>query len=70
MTLNEATLGTEYVIEQIDTDDEEMNAFLFSLGCYSGEPVTLVSRKGKGRVISVKDARYCIDEELANAIIT
>lgn len=68
-TLFNAQEGKEYIIRRIDTDDEEMNAFLFSLGCYSGEPVTLVSRKGKGRVISVKDARYCIDKELANAII-
>ena len=69
-TLYNAQAGQEYIIRRIDTSDAEMNAFLFSLGCYSGEPVTLVSRKGKGRVISVKDARYCIDEELANAIIT
>lgn len=68
-TLYNAQEGKEYIIRRIDTDDEEMTAFLFSLGCYSGEPVTLISRKGKGRVIAVKDARYSIDAELANAII-
>lgn len=68
-TLYNAMEGREYIIRRIATDDEEMNAFLFSLGCYSGEPVTLISRKGRGRVISVKDARYSIDAELANAII-
>lgn len=68
-TLYNAQAGQEYIIRRINTNDAEMNAFLFSLGCYTGEPVTLISRKGKGRVIAVKDARYSIDAELANAII-
>ena len=68
-TLYNAQAGQEYIIRRIDTNDAEMNAFLFSLGCYTGESVTLISRKGKGRVIAVKDARYSIDAELANAII-
>lgn len=68
MTLKTAQEGVEYEIKRIDTDDEEMDAFLFSLGCYSGEPVTVVSRKGGSCVISVKDARYCIDNQLADAI--
>lgn len=69
MTLLKAQEGTEYIIKRIDTDDEEMNSFLFSLGCYSGEPITVVSRKRGGCVISVKDARYSIDNQLAEAII-
>ncbi len=68
MTLYEATIGTEYIIKDIVTDDEELNAFLFSLGCYSGEPITVVSRKKRNCVIAVKDARYNIDNELAKAI--
>ena len=68
MTLFDANLGEEYIIKDIITDDEELNAFLFSLGCYSGEPITVVSRKKKNCVISVKDARYNIDNELAQAI--
>ncbi len=68
MTLNEATLGTEYVIEQIDTDDEELNDFLFSLGCYGGETITVVSRLKSTCVVSIKDARYSIDNQLAEAI--
>ena len=68
MTLNDAELGVEYIIKQIDTDDEELNAFLFSLGCYSGEAITVVSRKKKSCVVSIKDARYNIDDQLANAI--
>ena len=68
MTLKNATEGKEYVIEQIDTDDEELNAFLFSLGCYSGELITMVSRKNSSCVVSIKDGRYNIDLELADAI--
>lgn len=69
MTLREATEGTEYIIRDIRTDDEELNAFLFSLGCYSGESITVVSHKRGGCVVSVKDARYSIDNQLAEAII-
>lgn len=69
MTLLNVQEGVEYIIRRIDTDDEEMNSFLFSLGCYSGEPITVVSRKRKGCVISVKDARYSIDDLLAQAIV-
>ena len=68
MTLLEANTGEEYIIRDIVTDDEELNAFLFSLGCYSGEPITVVSRRRSSCVISVKDGRYCIDRQLAEAI--
>ncbi len=68
-TLLNAEEGREYIIRRIDTDDDELNSFLFSLGCYSGEPITMVARKRSGCVISVKDARYCIDTQLANAIV-
>ncbi len=68
MNLNEAELGTEYVITKIDTGgDEEMESFLFSLGCYSGENITVVDKK-RNLVVSIKDARYNIDPELAAAI--
>ena len=69
MTLREAQEGIEYIIRQIETDDEELDSFLFSLGCYSGEPITLISRRRGGCVISIKDARYNIDNQLAKAII-
>ena len=69
MNLSKAELGREYVIQRIETDDEELNAFLFSLGCYSGEPITVVSRRRGSCVVSVKDGRYSIDKELAEAII-
>jgi len=68
MTLLEAKEGREYFIHSIATDDEDLNAFLFSLGCYSGEPVTVVASKRGSRVIAVKDARYSIDNQLAEAI--
>ena len=68
MKLTEAKEGQEYFVNSIDTDDEELNAFLFSLGCYSGEPITVVSRKRGGMVVSIKDGRYNIDNQLADAI--
>ena len=68
MNLANAQLGVEYIVQRIDTEDEELNAFLFSLGCYSGEPITVVSRRWGSCVISVKDGRYSIDNQLAAAI--
>ena len=69
MRLKDANEGQEYVIRQIETDDEELNAFLFSLGCYSGEAITVVSHLKGGCVVSIKDGRYNIDDQLAEAII-
>ena len=68
MTLLNALEGTEYTVQQIDTDDEELNAFLFSLGCYSGEPITVIAHLKGGCVVSIKDGRYNIDRQLAEAI--
>lgn len=69
MNLSMAEEGREYIIKEIKTDDEELNSFLFSLGCYSGEPITVVSHKKKSCVVSIKDGRYNIDKQLAEAII-
>lgn len=69
MNLRSAQEGKEYIVRQIDTDDEELNAFLFSLGCYSGEPITVISHLKGGCVVSIKDGRYNIDNELAEAIV-
>ena len=69
MNLTKAEEGKEYIIRRIDTDDEELDAFLFSLGCFSGEPVTVVSRRRGSCTISVKDGRYSIDDQLAEAIV-
>ena len=69
MTLKEANLGQDYIIQRLATDDEELNAFLFSLGCYSGESITVVSRLRGGCVVSIKDSRYNIDDQLAQAIV-
>ena len=69
MKLTDAVEGQEYVIRQIDTDDEEMNAFLFSLGCYSGEKITVISHIKGGCIVAIKDARYNVDQQLADAII-
>ncbi|TQQ85033.1 ferrous iron transport protein A [Peptacetobacter hominis] len=69
MNLTNAQLEKEYIIKDICTDDEELNAFLFSLGCYSGEKITVVSHFRKSYVISIKDGRYNIDKNLAEAIL-
>ena len=69
MNLTEALEEQEYVIKSIETDDEELDAFLFSLGCYSGEKITVISHLKGGCIVSIKDGRYNIDNELAEAII-
>ena len=69
MNLFQAEEGKEYMIERIETEDEQLNTFLFSLGCYSGEPITVVSRRWGGCTVSIKDGRYSIDNQLAKAIV-
>ena len=69
MNLINAEEGREYIIERVDTEDEELDAFLFSLGCYAGEPITVVSRRKGGMTVSIKDGRYNIDNDLGVAII-
>ena len=69
MKLTDAVEGKEYLIRQIDTDDEEMNAFLFSLGCYSGEKITVISHIKGGCIVAIKDARYNFDRQLSDAIV-
>ncbi len=69
MTLFDAVEGEEYIIKSVETDDEELDAFLFSLGCYSGEAITVISRLKSGCVVSIKDARYSIDKQLAQVIL-
>ena len=68
MNLREALEGKEYIIRTIQTDDGELDAFLFSLGCYSGEPITVVSRRRSNCTVAIKDGRYTIDNQLAEAI--
>ncbi len=68
MNLRNAEIGKEYIIREIVTDDEEMDAFLFSLGCYSGEPITVISHLKGGCLVTIKDARYTMDTQLAQAI--
>ena len=69
MTLLDAMNGKEYIITRINTDDDGLNAFLFSLGCYSGEPITVVSRRKNNCTVSIKDGRYNIDRQWAGAIM-
>ena len=68
MNIADAMIGEEYIVKEIQTEDEELLSFLFSLGCYSGEPITVISRIKGGCVVSIKDARYNIDTDLAKAI--
>ncbi len=69
MNLCSVEEGKEYIIERIETGDEELDAFLFSLGCYSGEPITVVAKRKSGMTVSIKDGRYNIDNQLGEAII-
>lgn len=69
MNLLQAEIGQTYIIKEIDTTDEEMNSFLFRLGCYSGEPITLISKKKKSCIVAIKDSRYGLDNQLAEAVI-
>jgi ferrous iron transport protein A len=69
MNLRNAQEGKVYIVSRIDTDDDELNSFLFSLGCYAGEPITVVSRRKSSCVVSIKDGRYNIDLDLAEAIV-
>lgn len=69
MNLKKAEEGIEYIIKDVLTNDEELDAFLFSLGCYAGEPITVISHKRGGSIVSIKDSRYSIDKYLAEAIL-
>ena len=69
MNLKSAEEGVEYIIKSIETDDEELDAFLFSLGCYGGEPITVITHRKSGCTVSIKDGRYNIDNQLAKAIM-
>lgn len=69
MSLKDANVGQTYIIENIKTNDDEVNSFLFRLGCYSGEPITIMSKKRKGIIVSIKDGRYNFDNLLAESIL-
>ena len=69
MNLKQANRGEEYIINRVETNDEELNAFLFSLGCYSGETITVIRKISGGLIVAIKNGRYTIDNQLAEAII-
>ncbi len=69
MCLFDADAGKEYLVKAILTNDDELNSFLFSLGCYEGQPVTVIAKRKGGLTVSIKDGRYSIDKALAKAII-
>ena len=68
MTLLKAREGEEYIIKNVAVDDEETEDFLFSLGCYEGEPITVISHIKGGLVVAIKDGRYTFDKVLASEI--
>lgn len=69
MTLREAEAGKTYIVKDIHTEDDDMKSFLFRLGCYEGEPITLISKKKRGCVVVIKDGRYSLDNQLAEAVV-
>lgn len=69
MTLKEAQEGKEYIVKAILTDDAELDAFLFSLGLYAGQPITVVAHRKGGSTVSIKDGRYSFDSQLTELII-
>lgn len=69
MKLKDGKPGTTYEVSEICTDDSEMEKFLFSLGCYSGEPVTVISNKKNGCIVCIRDGRYSLDKQLSEAVI-
>ena len=69
MNLRQVKEGKEYIIQKVNIDDNELNSFLFSLGCYSGEAITVIEKRRSGCIVSIKDGRYSIDMPLAEAII-
>ena len=69
MNLTSASEGTEYIVSDIVTDDEELKTFLFSLGCYAGEAITVIKRRRSGYIVSIKDGRYNIDNQIAEVIV-
>ncbi len=68
MHLYEAALGRTYLVDRLETGDAELENFLFSLGCYPGQPITLIHRRSRGCTVSIKDGRYSMDRALACAI--
>jgi Fe2+ transport system protein FeoA len=66
--LSKAEVDRQYIIKCVETTDGEMKDFLLTLGCYEGETITLISILGENYIINIKDARYSIDKELAEAI--
>ncbi len=69
MNLNQIEIGKPYIIECINIDDEELNSFLFSLGCYKGETITVISKLRSSLNVAIKDGRYNIDKNLAESIL-
>lgn len=64
-----AEVHQPYRIKEIETKEKGMKEFLFSLGCFQGEEIAVVSVLAGTYVVRIKDARYSIDADLAKAIL-
>jgi len=67
--ISHASTNATYQIKEIRTNDQELKDFLLTLGCYQGETTTVVSILSESYVILIKDARYNIDQKLAEVIL-
>lgn len=67
MSLNTAAVGQRLQVKEIQTKPKIIK-FLFSLGCYEGEEITVISKLAGNYVINIKDSRYAIDEHMAKMI--
>ena len=67
--LTKVKLNTKQIIKLIQTHDTAMRDFLFTLGCYEGQTIIVISKLSSTYVVNINDARYSIDDELAKAII-
>jgi len=68
MNVSNCELHTEYRITGVHAKEADMKDFLFTLGCYPGERIVLISRLPSMYVVDIKNSRYSIDEDLAEAI--
>lgn len=68
MQLSQATVGQTYKVNRIE-GKEKVQKFLFTLGCFEGEEITLISKLAGNYIVNIKDSRYALDEKMARTII-
>jgi len=68
MLLSKAKIGQTFNIKQVE-GKEKVKKFLFTLGCFEGEEITLISKLAGNYVVNIKDSRYALDENMAKSIV-